>query len=74
MKDLRLLLRRITTRGYVDVVDAYKLVSYRVDLLGIKCYERGMTIEEELQIIYDELVVYWITENKSDIEKKLKLA
>lgn len=40
--------------GFVDVIDAYRLVSYYTDVFGVRFIE-NISPEEELIIYYDEL-------------------
>lgn len=56
--DVEIFINKIQRQsGFVDVIDAYKLISHYVDIFGIK-YMDKLDIEEELMCYYEELKSY----------------
>lgn len=56
-------------RGYVDHIDAYRLISHYVDVFGVK-YMNKLSIEDELILYYDELKSFV---NKSNVNNYISI-
>lgn len=52
--------------GFADVIDAYKLISFYVDVYGV-IYMDKLSIEEELMFYYEELKKYIKIYNRENI-------
>lgn len=70
--EIRLFINRVNNNsGYVDFVDAFRLISYYIDVFGIKYMDR-FSIEDELMYYYEQLKSFINKENSSikDYRKK----